>query len=292
LQVATLGMISGPPDRLEQGEAWYADGSSYPGGVVAHLAASLGWRFDRLDVGIDAAASGGYWAAPGAFTTVHGSWRGLDTELDLLLGYCSSAYFTPEGDKGDLEWMAGVRGRRDVGALRFSAGWELELPPLPPFPQTFRESRNQLDAGILVCGKTKGGLACRLEGDTRFERQWSREGIGETCWELAAGATTDWRFWNFALFLKEQWGGDSQRHREVQLSIRRDPSWGEASLKAEFRHKPDPGLHLAAALETGTRGKLFFIRLETADVLQSLEDRPWLSNLKLGWEVKSKVVPK
>lgn len=291
-----VGLLSGPPDQLEDEQAWHTEPLLFPGGLISHLAGSLTWELDLSHFSLVTAASAGQWVAPGTFATLHIRRGAPSLDLDLLLGYCSAGYFTPEGNTGDLEWLVAARLRRDFGPLHLSAGCAKEIDRLPILPADFRESRDQLEAGIEIRQPVGQGWVWSIAGDARLEQEWSLDGEGNSGYSLDAGSTLDRGLWSFALGLKEVRGGDSERFRDTRILVGCDPSWGEVRLEAGYRHSPISGFRLAADLEAVGDGKRFYIRLETKDVLPPVasgEDRQaeeWLQlfTLRVGWEAKSR----
>ena len=291
-----VGLLAGPPDRLADEQTWYAEKAIFPGGLISHLAGSLAWELNPFRFCLIAAASAGQWVGPGTFTTMHLSWRDRQIDLDLLLGYCSSGYLTPEGDIGELEWMIAGRAKRDLGPLQLSAACRREIDRLPVLPAEFRESLDQLNAGIEIIRKTACGSVWSITGGSELEREWSRDGDGHSRFSLDAGSTVDWSLWSFAVQLKEAWGGGSERFRDFRVEIARNPSWGEARLEAGYRHSLKSGFRLAAALEAAGGGKRIYIRLETKEILPPIDSgdgrqaEDWLQlfTLRVGWEAKSR----
>jgi len=295
-ECTVVGLLSAPPDQLEDQQAWYAEDPLFPGGLISHLAGSLTVELDPLRLRLVAAASAGRLVGPRTFATLQLHRKAPPADLDLLLGYCSPRYFTPEGDCGDLQWLAAARVERRFGPLNFTAGWRKELPPLSPFPEAFLESRDQLSTGIEITRKTASGRSWSMEGDAELEREWSPVGEKTDRCSLDAGSTLDWSVWSFTVGMKEEWGGDGERFRDARLVVGCDPSWGEARVEAGYRLNPLAGFHLAAALEAVWEGRRIFIQLETEDVLPrpaSGDGRPaedWLQlfSLRVGWEAKSR----
>lgn len=291
IDCALVGLLSSPPERLEDG--WYSERPLFPGGLITHLAGSLAWEFDPLRICLAAAAAAGRRVPPGAFATLLIRLSAAPADLDLLLGNCSPQYFTPEGDSGDLEWIAAVRVARDFGALHLSAGYRKELSSLPSLPEGFRESRDQLEAGIQVNSRSASGRAWCIRGDAELQRGWSTAGQGSSLYRVEAGSTLDWRAWSFSFGVKEKWGGESERVGDVGVIVGCDPSWGEVEVEAGYRHSPIPGFDLAVALDAIGEDQRFYIRAGTEEVLPLCASgdswRDWLElfTLRLGWEAKS-----
>ncbi len=292
-----VGLLSAPPDQLEDEQAWYVEHPLFPGDLISHLAGSLSWQLIPFCISLGVAASAGRWVGPGTFATLQLRRNAPPADLDLLLGYCSPAYFTPEGDNGDLEWLVALKGMRDLGALHLSACWRRELLPLPLLPEAFRESRDLLGAGIEF--RQPVGRSCfwSMEGDAELEREWSPAGENTVRCSLNGGSSLDRGEWSFTLGMKEQWGGDYDRIRVARIGIGCEPSWGEARLEAGYRISPMTGFHLAAAFEAIGEGRRIYIRLKTVDVLPcpaDADDRSaadWLQlfSFRVGWEVKSQL---
>jgi hypothetical protein len=298
IDCALVGLLSSPPEGLEDG--WYSERPLFPGGFISHLAGSLSWELDPLRIYLAAAAAAGQRIAPGSFATLLIRLSPAPVDLDLLLGHCSPQYFTPEGDSGDLEWIAAARVARDFGALHLSAACRKELFPLPPLPEGFRESRDQLEASIQVNSKSASGWAWCIRGDAEMQREWTTAGQGSSRYRVEAGSTLDWREWDFSFAVKEQWGRESERAGDAGIMVGCDPSWGEVELEAGYRYVSVSGFHLAAALEVAGEDKRFYLRLETEDLMpppasaDSLQAEDWLQlfSLRLGWEAKSRRKPR
>ena len=292
------GLLSSPPGRLaaDSDGSWYAEDPLFPGGLISHLAGSLTLEHDPLRLRLVAAASAGRLVGSGTFATLQLHRRAPPADLDLLVGYCSPRYFTPEGDSGDLEWLAAARVERRFGPVNLTAGWRMGLPPLPPIPEEFRERRDQLSTGIGITRKTASGCSWSMEGDAELEREWAPVGEKTDRCSLHAGSTLDWSVWSFTVAMEDEWEGDCERIRDALVVARYEPSWGEARLEAGYRLGPLAGFHLAAALEAVGEGRRIYIRLETVDVLprsasgdgRPVEDWLQLFSFRMGWEAKSK----
>jgi len=290
-----VGLLSGPPSRLEPEGSWYAERPLFPGGLNTHLAGCLAWEHQRLRFSLGAAASAGQWAGPGMFVTLDMSLSVASVDLALLLGYCSPQFFTPEGDTGDLEWIAAARAEGDFGPLRLSAACSKELRPLSPFPDTFRGGRDRFEAGIELIRKSRTRRVLSIEGQAAWQRAWSAEGRENSFRCLAAGSTLDWRAWSFAVGLSESRDGASLPVRDVRFSVGRDPGWGKIELEAGYQLSPAPGFDIAAALDIFGEGKRLYIRVGTEEVLplypsgDSLQAADWLElfTLRLGWEAST-----
>jgi hypothetical protein len=291
-----VGLLSAPPDRLEDDHAWYVEQTPFPGGPIGHLAGSLVWELDPLRFSLAAAGSGGQWVVPGTFATLRIGLSAAPVDLDLLLGSCSLEYFTPQGDKGDLEWIVAARAKGDFGALHLSAAWRKELSPLSPFPGAFRESRDQLNAGIQIILQATSGWSWSIQGEAELEREWSSDGQGRRRRCLDAGSTLDWSLVSLSAGVKEEWVGDCERVQDARLEVGCDCSWAEARLEAGYRRSRVSGTYLAGSLEAVGDGKRIYIRLETKDVLppfaaeegRRADDWLKLFNLRVGWEAEAR----
>lgn len=291
-----IGLLSGPPERLKDDQPWYAEQSPFPGGLVCHVAGSLVWELDPVRFSLAAAGSGGQRLAPGTFTTLNAGLSTVPVDLDLLIGSCSLGYFTPEGDKGDLEWLVAARAKGELGALLISAAWRRELSPLSPFPGEFRDSRDRLDAGIQIDFQHTRGCSWTIRADAELEREWSSDGQGRCRRCLEAGSTLDWRLWTLSAGVEEQWREDREWGQDAWLEVGWDPFWGRARLKAGYRRSRISGVYLAGSLEAVGDGKRAYIRLETEDVLSSFaaeearRGRDWLRMfaLRVGWESETR----
>ena len=292
-ECALVGLLSSPPEK--PGDGWYAERPLFPGGPISHLAGSLRWELDPLCICLAAAAAAGQQVAPGAFATLLVRLYAAPADLDLLLGNCSPEYFTPEGDRGDLEWVAAARAERIIGALHFSAGCRKELSPPPLLPQAFRESRDQLEAGIRVNSRSASGWTWCIRADAEMQREWSTAGQGSSRYRVQAGSTLDWRVWSLTFGVNEQWGGRPEPAGDAGITVGCDPAWGEVELEAGYGHGRESGFHLAAALEVTGEDKRFYLRLETEGLIpppapadsRRAEDWLRLLSLRLGWETKS-----
>ena len=291
-----VGLLSGPPDRLKEDRPWYAEQAPFPGGLVGHVAGSLIWELDPVRFSLAAAGSGGQWVAPGTFTTLNVGLTAAPVDLDLLVGSCSPGYFTPEGDKGDLEWIVAGRAGGELGALRISAAWRREISPLSPSPGEFRDSRDRLDAGIQVNLQNACGCSWTIRADAELEREWSAAGQGHCRRCLEAVAVLDRRPWTLSAGVEEQWREDREWAQDAWLEAGWEPFWGQARLKAGYRRSRISGVYLAGSLEAVGDGKRTYIRLETKDVLPSFaaEKAPrggdWLPvfALRIGWEAETR----
>jgi len=291
-----VGLLSTPPDRLEDDQPWYAEQTPFPGGLVGHVAGSLVWELDPVRFSLAAAGSGGQWVAPGTLTTLNVGLSAVPVDLDLLIGSCSLGYFTPEGDKGDLEWIVAARAKGDLGALHISAAWRRELSPLSPFPGAFRDSRDRLDAGIQINLQNACGWSWTIRADAELEREWSSAGQGHCRRCLEALSVLDWRPWTLSAGVEEQWSGDREWVQDAWLEVGWEPFWGQARLKAGYRHSRVSGVYLAGSLEAVGDGKRTYIRLETKDVLPSFAaeearlGKDWLQMfaLRVGWEAEAR----
>jgi hypothetical protein len=295
IDFALVGLLSGPPPQLEHEQSWYAEGLLFPGGLISHLAGSLAWEHGPLRFSLVAAAAAGRWIGPGTFATLDMNLSAVLMDLDLMLGYCSPQYFTPEGDTGDLEWIVSARANRDFGAIRLTAACSKELSPLPPLPEAFRGTRDQLTAGIEILRKTATRRAWSLEGEAELQREWSEEGEENSRRCLGAAAALDWNVSGFSVGISEVRHGESELVRDVGVKVSHDPPWGKIELEAGYRQSPIPGLDLAAALDVTGEEKRFYILVGTEEVLplrasaDSLRAGDWLElfALRVGWETKS-----
>jgi hypothetical protein len=298
VEVAFVGLLSSPAGQLEADPdgSWYAGDPAFPGGPISHLAGSLTWDFARLRLHLVAAGSGGQRVAPGALGTLQISWTGSGGELDLLLGHCSGGYFTPEGDIGEVQWMAAARGKRDFGSVHLSAACRKEIGRLPVLPAAFRESRDRLTAGIGISRPLGRGCTLSIEEDASLDLLWSTSGTGGKELSLEGGTTLDWRLWRLELVSEESWNSESGRLGQICLSIAHDPPWGRTRLEAGYQHGGISGFRLSAEIEAIGDGKRIYACLATRDVLPldtgskgwQAEDWLQLFTLRVGWEAKSR----
>jgi hypothetical protein len=286
------GLLSAPPGRLEQEQSWYGQRPLFPGGLVSVLAGSLTWEHRPLRLFLAAAASAGQRVSPGAFFTLGMNLSAAPGDLALLLGYCSPGYFTPEGDKGDLEWIAAARATRDIGIVHLSAGLSRELNPLPPFPRGFRGGCDHLTAGIRIVSGSAARRLWSIDGDAEIRREWSEEGNEHAFACVQIGSTMDWGRWNAAGKASLQWGGDTGGIPAVLIVFIWDPGWGKIELGAGYRHGPRPGFDLTAAVEAKGEDKRLYFHLASKDPMSpnircsswNAEDWLKLFSIRLGWE--------
>jgi hypothetical protein len=287
---ALAGMLSSPPERIEDG--WYSDRPLFPGGLISHLAGSVSWQLDPFALALIAAASGGRCVAGGTLLTLNLSLSTAPADLSLIFGFCSPQYFTPEGDSGDLEWIAAARIERDFGALHLSGGCSRELLPLPPFPEGFRESRDCLEAGIQVNSGSTSDLGWCMRADADMRREWSTTGRESFRCDVEARSTLHWSAWSLTAGMSEAREGKSEPVRDIRIAFGHDPAWGRIELEVGYQQSPAPGLQLAAAFDAIGEDKRFYIRAGTEEVLplcasgDNRKDRLELFTLRLGWEAK------
>ena len=292
------GLLSSPPGQLEAESegSWYAEDPAFPGGLISHLAGSLTWDLPRLRLHLVAAASGGQRVAPGTLGTVQLSRSGSVSRLDLLLCYCSAGYFTPEGDIGEVQWVAAAREDWDLGALQLSAACRREIDRLPILPASFRASRDQLTAGIGIRQTVGRNCTLGIEGAASLDLLWSTDGTRGKELSLNGGTTLDWRMWRLELVSEESWDSEGGRLGRISLLVARDPPWGEARLEAGYLHGRISGFHLSAVVEAIGDGRRIYFRLATKDVLppdaasSGWQAGDWLRlfTLRAGWEVESR----
>jgi hypothetical protein len=298
VECAFVGLLSSPPAQLapDADGSWFAGDPAFPGGPISHLAGSLTWDLVRLHLHLVAAGSGGQRVAPGTLGTLQISWNGSGGELDLLLGRCSAGYFTPEGDIGEVQWMAAAQGNRDFGTVHLSAACRKEIDRLPVLPTAFRESRDRLTAGIGIRRPISHGCTLSIEEEASLDLLWSTSGTRGKELSLDGGTTLDWRLWRLELASEESWNSESGRLGQICLSIAHDPPWGQTRLEAGYRHGGISGFRLSAAVEAIGDGKRIYARLETREVLpldagskgRQAEDWLQLFTLRVGWEAKSR----
>jgi hypothetical protein len=216
-------------------------------------------------------------------------------DLALLLGYCSPQFFTPEGDPGDLEWIAAARAEMDFGALHLSAACSKELYPLSPFPDAFRGGRDRIEVGIETVRKSRTRRVWSIEGQGTWQLGWSEEGQESSFRCLEAGSTLDWGVWSVAVGLRDSRDGASEPVRDTRFTVRHDPLWGKIELEAGYQLSPAPGFEFAAALDISGEDKLLYIRVGTEEVLpfsssghrRQAGDWQEIFTLRLGWEVST-----
>jgi hypothetical protein len=296
-EFALVGLLSAPPDQLEDEAegAWYADEPNFPGGPLSHLAGSLKWESTPLRLHLAAAASGGQRIGPGTLVTLHISRTASQRELDLLMGYCSAGYFSPEGNSSDPEWLAAARIRREFGFVHLSASCQKEISHLTSVPKVYRESRDHLTAGVEFIRHTDSSRGWSIAGDAALQRAWSSTGDRQEHSSLEVETILDWHRWRFVVGMDEGWSSVSERYRDISLLVSYDPTWGEAKLAMGYQVIPATGFHLAAAIEAKGEYKRIFARLETREILpfgmegngRQTEDWLKLFTLCVGWEVKS-----
>jgi hypothetical protein len=283
LNLTLTGLLSSPPDRLEQEGTWYAGGFPFPGGLITHMAGSLTWEHDPLRLTLVAAASAGRLVRPGTFFTFDMSLSAALADLSLLFGFCSPRFFTPEGDTGDLEWIGAARAERVFGPFQLSAAWSKELCPLHPFPEAFRGGRDRFDCRIQIVRGSAPRRVWSIGGEAGLQREWSAEGRENTLRRLETESTLDWRAWKFAAGMSELRDGESETVRDVRVRLGHDPEWGKIELEAGYRLGPIPGFDLTASFNVTGEKKRFYIRVGTKEVVPAGD---WLElfTLRLGWE--------
>ena len=287
-----IGLLSAPPDRLEQGQSWYARRPLFPGGLVSVLAGSMSWERQPLHLFLAAAASAGRRVGPEPFLILNMSLATAPVDLALLFGYCSPRYFTPEGDTGDLEWLVAGRASRDIGVVRLSTGFSKELHPLPPYPQGFRGGCDRLSAGIRIVSGSALGRIWSIDADAEMQREWSEDGKKNSSACLQVGSTADRGRWNITGKASARWSGDSGGIPTVLIGFGWKPKWGKVELGAEVQCSRTPGFDLAAAVEATGKNKRLYFRLATKDSLNvrdsGWEAGDWLKSfaLRVGWEAK------
>jgi hypothetical protein len=290
------GMLCAPPDGLSGSRdgPWYAEEPPFPGGLASHLAGSLSVDLSRARLYLVAAASGGRLAAPGSLGALHLSLAATCAELQLLIGHCSSAFVTPEGELGDLEWLLAARLDWEFGPARLRAGCRREIDRLPPLPAAFRQSRDRLNAGAELQWRAGSGCRLSVEADAGLELLWSSSGAADRKCRLEAQGSLDWRVWRLELGALESWQTAGKRLGQLCLSVARHPSWGKIDLGVGYQGGAETGFHLAAALEAIGEDKRLYLRGETRKVLSmdalaaglSAADFLDFFDLRLGWEAE------
>jgi hypothetical protein len=285
-----VAMLSDPPGRLDHpaGPAWYPEMPPFPGGAVSHLAGSFILGSSRSSLRLLAAVSGGTRVGPGALVTLHAVRPGPRTELALLIGHCTAGFTTPEGDDGDLQWLAAARLRWDLRPFVLSATCRREISHTCVLSSPFRESRERLAAEIEWFRRMGPGCALIVESCALVQLHRAASGqVDEECC-LEAGATLRRRGVEISAGASVGWGPERPRGglTELRLLLARDLRWGEIGLETKYRSGPDPGFWAAACLELVEKNRRFHARLESRRPLEPpLRE---LFSISLGWETKSR----
>jgi hypothetical protein len=292
-----LGLLSHPSDQLQDGgdESWFVDTPLFPGGLLNHLAGSFAFDLQPVSLYLSATVSAGQRVPPGAVYSLHTTWTAPRTEVFLLIGHCTERFFTPEGRRGDLQWIFATRLVWDSTPIYLFGSYRKEISRLPLFPTPFRESRDQFAAGAEVCRRITSRCHLGIQADGEMELRWSTRGLPEKELFLDCGGSLSRHLWELAVGMTGQWDSEYGWERDLRLLFTLNPSWGVVELEMGMQSRPAPGWHLAADVELKGEGKRFYARLETRQALpfsypeQGYDGMKFLDllSIHLGWEAET-----
>ena len=87
-----------------QSDQWFSERALFPGGRLHHLGGRVNWQTPLLHIYSSLVACGGEGLMPGYFINLDLRLKNRFFPLELLMGYCSADYFTPDGEIID-DWL-------------------------------------------------------------------------------------------------------------------------------------------------------------------------------------------
>ncbi len=296
LAVEAVALTSAPPRREHR--RWLADPPPYPGGRLLHCAGGLRARAGPLAVSVSAAGSGSRRLPTGV---VADAWAALSLpslRLRALLGGCTPAYRTPDGEPCPQEVVGAAYARFAAAGLALEGEVERRMGRAALRPGPYRETVTALRAGLEAKGSRRPlDRRCpsfRLRGSWVIGRERQGERRDSVRVEAACELARGGHRWTAGLDWGTELAAAGAGSRELGARLAWSGRRGSLEAAAVLEGPAPARLRARLAAALGSSGRRMSLQLGARGLLpgggqgESPPRRAGLEAVRitLGWEVR------